>query len=285
MNTNTPSKSDLYQAMPANNAFTMNTISQLAPLADGEEQNFDGTKKSIDERVFSDFSIDGSAKDFKQIKLEEVKLAAYEEKQKEKDDDFEGMLREQAIADMKEMIQMGGFEISKEELSEINNKFKNDVEGKSEAELQATAAKQGVSVEWLILRADMADDVEKNGWNEEDMSRKYGDDNVKKYHSDIDIMRTPTELENKIEKVEALTVNSQQIERINEIENRISQNPISLTNPSSDDFLLERPSSQIASTFTDEVNNVGANAKSFVLDETPQVVATAPDPFVLDVIG
>lgn len=128
MNTNTPSKSDLYQAMPANNAFTINTISQLVPLADGDEQNADGTKKSIDERVFSDFTIDGSAKDFKQIKLEEVKLAAYEQKQKEKDDDFEGMLREQAVADMKKMFSLHGYEFSAEAMQEVAGDALSDFE-------------------------------------------------------------------------------------------------------------------------------------------------------------
>ncbi|MBL4589724.1 MAG: hypothetical protein JKY11_06580, partial [Alphaproteobacteria bacterium] len=47
---------------------------------------------------------------------------------------------------------------------------------------------------------------------------------------------------------------------------------------------LEKPKSEITSTFRDEVNNVGANAQSFALDEAPRVtvIDKAPDPFVLD---
>ena len=58
----------------------------------------------------------------------------------------------------------------------------------------------------------------------------------------------------------------------------------SSTLPSASEFDLDRPASQIASTFTDEVNNVGANAQSFVLDDIQQVAVTevSHDPFVLD---
>jgi hypothetical protein len=81
----------------------------LSPASDVSELDSNGKEKSIDERVFSDFTIDGSAKDFKQIKLEEVKIAAYEEKQKQKDEDFEDMLREQTIATMKKMGELYKF--------------------------------------------------------------------------------------------------------------------------------------------------------------------------------
>lgn len=95
------------------------SIAYRSPASDVSELNSNGTEKSIDERVFSDFTIDGTAKDFKQIQLDENKLAAYEQKEKEKNDDIEGMVREQAMAEMKKMLSIGGYEFSEAALDDV----------------------------------------------------------------------------------------------------------------------------------------------------------------------
>jgi hypothetical protein len=182
MNTNTPSRHAMYQAMPANSSFAMTTTSQLAPLEDLDDQNVDGTKKSIDERVFSDFSIDGSAKDFKQIKLEEVKLAAYEEEKKQKDDDFEGMLREQAVAEMEMMRFSNGLEISLEDYQEITDELIEDIENDPDA----YAAENGLSVVEATMMLEMLKESRKNGFDEEEMRKKYGDKIVDTHIGDVE---------------------------------------------------------------------------------------------------
>ena len=47
---------------------------------------------------------------------------------------------------------------------------------------------------------------------------------------------------------------------------------------------IEKPTSQISSIFTDEVDGIGPNAQSFSLDETPQVALSdkKPEAFTLD---
>jgi len=64
-----------------------------------------------------------------------------------------------------------------------------------------------------------------------------------------------------------------------------AKTPVTSSNESS--FDLDKPESQITSTFTDEVNNVGANAQSFSLDEAPQVTVTenSPATFSLDTLS
>lgn len=125
------------------------SVSYLSPASDVSELDSIGKEKSIDERVFSDFTIDGSAKDFKQIKLEEVKIAAYEEKQKQKDDDFEDMLREQTIATMKkigELYKFGDYEFELEDAQknlEENgvDKYTQNLDDGNAAEFALIAAK------------------------------------------------------------------------------------------------------------------------------------------------
>lgn len=109
------------------------------------EINSAGFKKSIDERTFSDFNIDGSEKDWRQDAVEASGGASYHGDEKKKDDienlrDAAELASETLDQARQEMIfKIGDYEFSKEALDETINKYSNDVD--------AWAEKNGISKE------------------------------------------------------------------------------------------------------------------------------------------
>ncbi len=135
-----------------------------------------------------DFSTLGKSNETANIQARreaDVNAAKLEEK-KEQEEDAQSTVRQQAVAQMQEMFKIGGIEISREDLSKINKKYTDAVEGKSEAELQAQADKEGISVEYLVVRASMAEYIEQNGYDKAELEAKFGTENVEKYETNVD---------------------------------------------------------------------------------------------------
>ncbi len=121
-----------------------------------------------------------------QARRESDNIAAKLEEEKEQEDDVQSTVRQQAVDQMQEMFKIGDIEISREDLSKINKKYTDAVEGKSQAELQAQADKEGISVEYLLVRANIADYIEENGYNKVELETKFGAENVQKYETNVD---------------------------------------------------------------------------------------------------
>jgi len=172
------------------------------PSDNKDDVDSGGFKKSIDERVFSDFDIDGSEKDWRQ----EAQLSAsgsslaYNTKADSKDsiEDFlDGMeiMAELHEARQKQMMRFSnGFEFTREEFEDSNDKIIEEIE----ADPAKFAEENDMTVAQAMLVLEMAKDAKESGVFDEDAMRlKYGDDAVDFYQGDIqNDIETARELKN-----------------------------------------------------------------------------------------
>lgn len=266
----------------ANNMSVANMLSGMSqkfqarpaqPVKDTAEQDDFENGKSIDERAFSDFGIDGSEKDYKQDgrvkannaywtqdkeqdKVDDVELAANEAQE------FMEEKRRERLTKLQAQQQFGNFDFTHgdfdEALDEVidNNKVWADKNGLSQEEAES-------AMDHAVKMKLMAPDKREAYYEEIRQTNPQVAEAIKKN----------AEIKHQSNEVKAEITNQSKVE-IKEVEEILSI-----------DDITAKPSSQITSIFTQEVAGEGANAQSFVLDEQEMVasVTKEPDPFVLDV--
>ncbi len=186
-----------------------------------------------------------------------------------------------ATAAFKEMMSFNGYEFSVEAMQETAGEALSDFERLMRE--KGWSAEQSETIhEALVVLHDP---------NRSDAQREQAMNNIDHIDSQFanelaqDAEEKDINNENKISDIENKT-------QSNELDTMLSDAPseIPATNTSSSrkgTFDLDKPESEITATFTDEVNNVGANAQSFSLDEAPQVAVTenSPATFSLDALS
>lgn len=225
-------------------------------------------------QAFFDFTALGVSLESQNIQAvmedaKEVKIEKAEQKKKDRvteayrDDAREGLResREQLLTEMQSQQQFGNFDFTHGDLEEAldevidNNKTWAKERGFTEAEADR-------ALEMAILMKDMTPE-EREQFLQEQM--KTDPKIAKQFIDDAKVINEHHG--NKIE------VTSQTVKQANRAQEILSQGDITA-----------KPRSQITSNFTDEVAGVGANAQSFILDDTPEIapIAKEPEPFVLD---
>ncbi|MCU7846957.1 MAG: hypothetical protein KZQ89_02960 [Candidatus Thiodiazotropha sp. (ex Lucinoma kastoroae)] len=171
---------------------SFNTASEadlLPPSERAENLDSNGYEKSIDERSFSDFKIDGSEKDWRQDAIEATGNNAYNGKNKENDKvdnlrDVVDLANELREARQEQMMRFSnGFEFTQEEFEEANDKLQEEIE----ADPEKFAEKHDISVAEALLVLEMSKDAKKSGTFDEDAMRaKYDDKLVDIYQGEIE---------------------------------------------------------------------------------------------------
>lgn len=251
-------------------------MSSLPTNVGSDDLDSDGHLKTVDERAFRDFGIDGSEKEFRQIKID-ASGNAYIDSQNKTEKDVQDFARDQAMNEMREaqekriekMYSMYGYEFSVEAMQET--------------------AKDALS--------DFERLVREKGWSPEEADAMHNallvlaDPNSTR-EEQIQALKDIEAVDPDFAKDFAKDASRKDISYANTVDPNITATEIEQS--TADDFLadskndfyfsLDKPDPKISAIFTDEVDNIGANAQSFVLDEAPQVAAVTrePEPFVLD---
>ena len=251
---------------------------------DLEDLDTNGHKKSVDSEAFTNHMRDGTDKDNRQdaIELKNQKISIAKEEQDKQDniqnsaDAANDTLNEVREKNMQKIFSMHGYEFSAEAMQEAAGDALSDFERL--AREKGWDAEQSETIHDALLVLN-----DPNSTREEQMQalkdiNKADPDYGREFAKGAKKI-TINSNENEIDPHQTATVaeTERQAEIVSQIENRNDEGAF--------DRLKETPVSGTTKIFTDEVNNVGANAQSFALDDTPQVAVTdtAPDPFILDV--
>ncbi len=266
----------------ANNMSVANMLSGMSqkfqarpaqPVKDAAEQDDFENNKSIDERAFSDFGIDGSEKDYKQDGRVKANNAYWmQDKEQEKVDDVELAANEaqefmeekrrEKLTKLQAQQQFGNFDFTHGDFDEALDEIVDNNE--------VWAKKNGYSEEEADEARYHAVLMQGMTMEERENHMKWLENNAPETATMIDKQAKEENLENK-NKVEVSNQTLKQENRAREISSQYD--------------IAEKPDSQIASIFNKEVANVGVSAQNFVLDEkTPDSqMQKEIEPFVLDI--
>ena len=275
---NGPTQNEMIQAMTGLNTSGL-SFSQLDDIPAGNDDDYDanGYKKSIDERTFSDFTIDGSPKEFKQEQLARAGNAYNGDPEQRKKEDTADIIRDQAMEEMREdrerqlgeMREFNGYQFTDADLDDALDDIIEDKEG--------FATKHDLSEEEADVALQHAIIMKSMSPEERDEYLKDLGETHPKIAEAIAEQAQDKKIEREVEHKSTFSaeIQEQEADFFSDFEEDLENTDISmnaeLETQGISDFKEE---SEITDTFTQEVAGVGENAKSF----EPKLDVEAPDP-------
>ena len=271
----------------ANNMSVANMLSGMSqkfqarpaqPVKDAVEQDDFENNKSIDERAFSDFGIDGSEKDYKQDGRVKANNAYWmQDKEQDKVDDVElaaneaqEFMEEKRRERLQEMYSTNfmGYDLDEEEIQEASKKGLKTLGSDAKERGWDEEKTENMRAILMVLSSSDATNEERDQALKDmkNIDPNYAEEWAKEADHAESIREAKTSL---------VAQELREENRRNDIVARINSN----------NDIIDRPDSQITSIFKKEAEGVGTKKNSISVNKnSPEEYAPKEkDPFILDV--